>query len=377
MSAGMRPRWIVSPAYDLGWFVLPGLIALVVGVAVGLGLPPSEGESLGLWIVGVVLVDVAHVWASLYRTYLDPEARRLHANLLRAAPVLAFVLAFVAHAVSPALFWTVLAYVAVFHFIKQQEGFALLYLRAEALSRRRASSDSGDDSGDGAKLDRRLTRAAIWAGTAAPVLWWHAHLPRRFAWFMDGDFIPGAPELVGQLALGVEALVLAAFALRRVQLRVRGEGAHPMVDALVALTAASWTLGIVAFDDDRVFTLTNVFLHGVPYFALVWVAGGRERVEAGLGRARAPLVLALAFYGLLAILAVTEETLWDRLVWHDHESLFGVGGLELGELGMALVVAALTLPQATHYVLDRYIWRSGPDSNNPRLAAQLNLESRP
>ena len=28
-------------------------------------------------------------------------------------------------------------------------------------------------------------------------------------------------------------------------------------------------------------------------------------------------------------------------------------------------------PQATHYVLDRYIWRVGPQ--NPRLAAQLRL----
>ena len=35
----------------------------------------GDHDSLLLWIVGVLLVDVAHVYASLYRTYLDPVAR--------------------------------------------------------------------------------------------------------------------------------------------------------------------------------------------------------------------------------------------------------------------------------------------------------------
>jgi hypothetical protein len=43
-------------------------------------------------------------------------------------------------------------------------------------------------------------------------------------------------------------------------------------------------------------------------------------------------------------------------------------------LGAAVVVALLTIPQATHYLLDRWIWRVGPD--NPRLAAQLGFEDR-
>ena len=42
---------------------------------------------------------------------------------------------------------------------------------------------------------------------------------------------------------------------------------------------------------------------------------------------------------------------------------------------MAVVVALLTVPQATHYVLDRFIWRVGPQ--NPALAEQLGLRARP
>jgi hypothetical protein len=353
-------RWLVSPSFDLGWFVAPGLLALVLALAVGLLGTPSDEDSLALWIVGVLLVDVAHVWSSLYRTYLDPEARRNHAQLLRATPLLVFLIGFMIHAVAPPLFWTALAYVAVFHFIKQQEGFVTLYLRA------------GGETGPGCARDRLLAKLAVWVSTAGPVVYWHAQLPRRFAWFMQGDFVVGLPELVGTVAVWAQVPVLLAFALRRLALGRRG---HPMVWIVVALTAASWNLGIVWFDDDRVFTLSNVFIHGVPYMALVWVAGGRDTVERGLARARAvPVaVIAAAFYALLAALAFGEEALWDRMVWHDHAQLFGDGMLELGELGFALCVALLTVPQATHYLLDRWIWRVGP--KNPKLAKQLRLDS--
>jgi hypothetical protein len=172
--------------------------------------------------------------------------------------------------------------------------------------------------------------------------------------------------VLGTLAVWAQVPILLAFALRRL-----AHPGHPMVTLLVALTAASWNLGIVWFDDGRVFTLTNVFIHGVPYLALVWVAGGAAQVRRAVPVA-GTLALVGVFYGVLVMLAIGEEALWDRLVWHEHEQLFGAGGIELGEFGLALAVALLSVPQATHYVLDRYIWRVGP--KNPRLATQLRLD---
>jgi hypothetical protein len=131
----------------------------------------------------------------------------------------------------------------------------------------------------------------------------------------------------------------------------------------------------VVFDDDRIFTITNVFLHGVPYLALVWVSGGRQRVSHALGRHAHRVAVVLAtYYGLLVGLAVAEEALWDRLVWHDHPELFGgAPALDVHPLVTALVVALLTVPQATHYILDRFIWRVG--ARNPALAEQLGLRA--
>jgi hypothetical protein len=358
-----RPLAILGrPAHDFAWFVGPGVLAAAVALWLGLADPEGDADDtgVGLWIVGVLLVDVAHVWASLYRTYLDPVARRIHGKRLVLTPLLCLWFGILLHLESPMLFWGALAYVAIFHFIKQHVGFALIYVRA---------------GGEG-PAERRLVEAAIWAGTLGPVIWWHAHLPTEFAWFLQGDLVGGLPPWLGTAALVAEVPVWLAFAVQRLRLRLRGQpygGGHPLVPWLVLVPAINWHLGIVVFDDDRIFTITNVFLHGVPYLALVWVAGGRTRVEQALGRRARGLVAVLAaYYGLLVALAAGEEALWDRLVWHDHPELFGhAPALDVHPLVMAVVVALLTVPQATHYVLDRFIWRVGPQ--NPVLAQQLGL----
>jgi hypothetical protein len=349
----MPRTFLRSPAFDLGWFVLPGVLAALVALAIGLVSPdPPEHDSLALWIAGVLLVDVAHVWASLYRTYLDPVARKLHRRRLIAAPLVCAWLGFLLHLESPLLFWGALAYVAIFHFIKQHVGFALLYVRA----------------GDEPPFDRALTNLTVWTGTLAPVIWWHAHLPTSFAWFMQGDLLTGLPPALGAVALALELPIWLLFLLRRAQLALQ-DRPNPMVPLLVIVPAICWHLGIVAFDDDRIFTITNVFLHGVPYMALVWLAGGRDRVAT---RIHGPLAILTIFYALLVLLALAEEFLWDRLVWHDHPELFGAGApLDLHPALTAAAVALLAVPQATHYLLDRWIWKVGPD--NPALAAQLGF----
>ncbi len=350
---------LVSPRYDWLYFAGPGIVTAILAVLIGATSPTPRPAGLGLWISGVLLVDVTHVWASLYRTYLDPQARRLHRARLRLLPVLCLWVGFLLHLASPLWFWRVLAYVAIFHFIKQHVGFVHLYAR----------------KGGETRPDVRLASAAVWAGTLGPVVWWHAHLPRQFAWFVAGDLVPGLPAQLGTAALAVQAAVLLIFLIRRVQLQRRGR-ANPLLVAMVLLPAINWTLGIVIYDDDRIFTLTNVFLHGVPYLALVWVTGGRERVSAGLSRAPSLarwVPAAAVYYGLLVALAFTEEGLWDRLVWHDHPGLFGTAQPLRDPTLLALVAAILTVPQATHYLLDRWIWRAGPQ--NPKLAHQLGFPS--
>ena len=69
-----------------------------------------------------------------------------------------------------------------------------------------------------------------------------------------------------------------------------------------------------------------------------------------------------------------EEWAWDRAVWHDHPSLFPGPELtpspELLAL-LALLVPLLAVPQASHYLLDAWIWRVRPGDHG--LGRHLGL----
>ena len=73
----------------------------------------------------------------------------------------------------------------------------------------------------------------------------------------------------------------------------------------------------------------------------------------------------------LLVAAWLEEWGWDRLVWHERAALFPGPALLPGPEALALLVPLLALPQATHYVLDAWIWRVRPE--NPDLARQLGF----
>jgi hypothetical protein len=138
---------------------------------------------------------------------------------------------------------------------------------------------------------------------------------------------------------------------------------------IVLSTAATWFLGIVVFDSDYAFTVTNVFVHGIPYIGLVWFTS-RSRAEKRRDAGEAPSFsdrvapkLAL-FLAPLLVVAFAEEWGWDRLVWHDHAVLFPGPALDPGALLLALIVPLLALPQATHYVWDAFLWKVRPENRD-------------
>ncbi len=323
--------WLVSPRFDLWMFLAPAVVALFL-VPLGPYLAPRGETPLPMWIVLVLGVDVAHVWATLFRTYLDPVERARRGRLFAIVPVLALVggAALALHGL--ATFWTVLAYLAVFHFVRQQYGWVALYHRKDP---------------DLEPLDRQLDVLAIYAGTLYPLLWWHAHLPRTFDWFVPGDFVAGlvSPAWVDPLLVPYLGL-WAAYAARQVVRTRAGRPVRPGKWVVVFGTAVCWGVGIVATDSDWAFTVTNVLLHGVPYFGLVFITA-RPRPVGGVA----------GFLGVLLGLAVIEEIGWHRLVGGDGAGLFFGAALELPDAAVAVAAAALAVPQVTHYVLDGFIWR--------------------
>ncbi|MCY1074844.1 hypothetical protein [Archangium lansingense] len=354
MSRFLAPSqaWLFGRGVDLTVFAGSALVS--VGLVLAAPALGAVGDTpLWAWALFVVCVDVAHVWSTLFRTYFDGEELQRRPGLYVTAPLAAYLLGVLAYLLSPGTFWRLFAYTALFHFVRQQYGWVALYGRKARVS----------------STEHLLDAAAIYAATLGPVLWWHAHLPRAFWWFVENDFLSGLPAWVGTGALVLHGLVLAAWAGFQVSRVVRGEGLQVGKVLLVLATWVTWFGGIVLAQDDFTFTVMNVVLHGVPYFALLFRYTRGRLAEGGYGWL-APVVRAglPGFLGVLCVLAFGEELLWDKLVWHERSRLFGEGGPVLPADVLALVVPLLALPQATHYVLDAFIWKT---SREPRLLARL------
>lgn len=357
-AAARNGPWIVGPGIDLLLVLLPAALSLLF-----LCLPPRADVPLPAFLFLVVAFDVAHVWATLYLGPLDPEVRRRRPWLLFLPLPVAWLVAFRLHLHEPALYWTVLAYVAIHHFAAQQWGFVALY-RALA--------------GERDPLDRQLDRWATWTGALGPVLLWHADPEREMDWFKHGErfLFRIDPALAGEIVAGM-AVVGGLWAARQVQHLARGTLVPGKV-AWVLATWASWSVGLLVSSTPLLSLAAINLLHGLPFLALVWVRLNR-RLEGRSGGLLAWVAQRRrwwAFYGLLLCLALLEEALWDGLHWGTYApALVGAGPPQLPAGAASALVALLALPQTVHYYLDAWLWKL--DGSNPDLAPALGLPERP
>ncbi len=337
--------WLFSPRVDLFAFLgsaIVSLLALWIGARLGV---LNDDSPDWIWIPFVLLIDVAHVYATTFRVYFDVAELKRRPLLYFAVPLAGYAIGVALYSEADLLFWRALAYLAVFHFVRQQYGWVILY---------RARLGERDVPG------KLIDVFAIYSATIYPLVYWHAHLPRRFWWFLKGDF--GAlPIAVANVLWPIYCVALLAYAIRSIYRFIINGKINPGKDIVVVSTAVCWYVGIVAFNSDYAFTVTNVVIHGVPYLVLIyWYA--RLRREAAIGPYRVVTQSPIVFLMTLWLLAYVEEMFWDRGVWHERSWLFG-GGWDLQSLKV-WIVPLLALPQLTHYVLDGFIWRR---KNNPNF----------
>ena len=249
---------------------------------------------------------------------------------------------------------------AVFHFIRQQVGWVAIY-RARA--------------GDRSRFARIVDDVAVYAATLYPILVWHTRLP-QFEWFVVGDFL-SLPTIEPWLLplRWVYVACLSAFVVHQLARVWRSRMLEVGKWVVVGTTALTWWLGIVATNSDFDFTATTVVVHGAPDGYLLWrYAKANARFAPGIVASKLVKAGALACLTVVLLFAFAEEALWDRLVWHEREWLFGGAvddRFELGNEIASLVVPLLALPQATHYALDALLWRR--KDKNPAQAEALGF----
>jgi len=135
-------------------------------------------------------------------------------------------------------------------------------------------------------------------------------------------------------------------------------------------TCGNWLSGIVFFDSDLVFTVTNVVAHCIPYLALVLFYQNGKEPRLNLSKAWKYGALVV---GSVLILAMSEEYLWDLLVYRENEAFFtsiiAYPDREFGFGWQHVALALLSVPQTTHYILDGFIWKN--NASNPHLKTVL------
>ena len=334
--------WIRGLRYDAAFILAPPFVSLLIVALLPAQYKGTAAMPLAAWVVLVLLVDVAHVWSTLFRTYLDKERMARQRTLFLAAPVLCYGAGVVLYSLGSLVFWRTLAYLAVWHFVRQQYGFMRIYARKES----------------SARWARTLDAVAVYAATLYPLVWWHLSPGRNFDWFVEGDFVVGDGAVWRAAVGGLYAGILLAYVGKELWLLHRGGALNAPRNLLILGTAASWYFGIVVFNGDLAFTLLNVVAHGIPYMALVWhtARGARGPATKALAARSGWVVFLLALFAL----AFLEEGLWDGLVWREHSGLFAMFSAlpRIGDhTALSLLVPLLALPQATHYVLDAFIWR--------------------
>ncbi len=346
---GWSQPWIYAPQVDGPFILLPAFLA-TAAVVLFPGFFHAANETSPLaWLVFIVFIDVAHVYSTLYRTYFDRQEFQKYKRPLLLIPVLAWMVGASLYFIDDMLFWRILAYLAVYHFVRQQYGFFSIYARKE----------------NRPSWERRLDAAMIYLSTIYPLVYWHTHLPRNFFWFIKGDFVSIPWEVLHWVVLGLFGVTAFSYLLKEIQRSRREQRINWPKNLIVLGTALSWNAGIVWMNGDLAFTATNVVAHGIPYMALVWIYG-RKKAEKVPDKKKTLSMrffssgMVPVFIGLLMLLAYFEEGLWDALIWRDHEGLFPWAA-DLPWLTdarfLAVVIPLLAVPQVTHYVIDGFIWR--------------------
>lgn len=346
MEKRNKQPWIRNAAFDSIYILLPSFVALIIVALLPDKFKSTDELPVYAWVILVLLIDVAHVYSTLFRTYWNKERFNRYRTLYLTVPALCYIAGVFLYTANALWFWRVLAYLAVYHFIRQQYGFMRLYSRGE--------NKKG--------LPATIDVLAIYAATLYPIIYWHCTAGRNFNWFIEGDFISIDAASVKMIAFSIYLLILVAYVAKEIWQLFTSARFNIPKNLIITGTFLTWYFGIVHFNGDMTFTLLNVVSHGIPYMALIWTFNKSEQAqkEAPAGKHKFYRSTAVFFLLSIFLFAYIEEGLWDGMIWKEHGSIFTIFQslplLHSKEL-LALLIPLLSLPQSTHYVLDGFIWK--------------------
>ncbi|WP_288375326.1 hypothetical protein [uncultured Chryseobacterium sp.] len=335
----MKQPWIHNAKTDW-WFILspPFLVLLIIFLFQNQIQGVENHYPFYTWLFLIVFVDVAHVYSTLFKTYFVKREVQKNKLLYLGIPVVSWLLGMILFQFGSLTFWSVLALVAVFHFIRQQYGFMRIYARFEPNN-----------------WSKKIDEIAVYAATIYPMLYWFK-TPRAFTWFVSNEFdwFKNLPNYIPLITIAY-VTILIIWLFKTVFEVFKTKTINVPKTALITGTFLSWYFGIVYFNNDLLFTFLNVISHGIPYIALIYIREIQQKENSQLNGMQIFKSFSgiFLFVGVILFFAFFEEFLWETLVWNEHFSL----NVVVSEKLFQFLVPLLVVPQLTHYLLDGFIWR--------------------
>ncbi|MFM2385973.1 MAG: hypothetical protein RL660_730 [Bacteroidota bacterium] len=342
----MQRQYLYNKYFELLWIAGPPFISFAAILLFHDYFERVQSLNTWWWVVLILLVDVGHVYSTLYRTYFDKTQRSELNLLLKLIPAICFISAFLLYQFGATAFWRIAAYAAVWHFVRQQYGFVKVYNRQYKH-----------------KFYNRVDIITVYAACIYPLVYWHVHGPFQFTWFTANDFVFLRHPILEVMARYLYFAILAVYVISLVMRATEKQMNASMTHLVILGTILSWYAGIVYYNSDLCFSLLNVASHGIPYLAIVWLYGKKQTQKLGDTSAYSKLykpIGVLIFLAIPVLFGFLEEGLWDAWYWHDQAHLFkmfyGAKVLASKEF-LQIAIPALLTPQLTHYVLDGFIWK--------------------
>lgn len=408
-----RWNWISSPRADLTWYIGSALVgwlyaAVVFVLGRGLGDPLHEpltslnlgGLSLHLTLELLIfaswayLVDSPHLWATLARTYLDPDewqARR-HELLFSLVWFIAGPIAVLApyavgtlypvHAQTMALggqlFFAFFRLWTYYHVVRQHWGFLQLYKR------------KNDDLSDPAE-----NRADFWFFNLAmylPLALFITAAGQAAAGFVDVELAAGFfedPRIMGplhRLFLALYGATLIGYIAFQGTRWWQGSSRNgPKL--LFLLSVAPLHYAVFASSLLAVFAPPIVTVgHNLQYHRIVWMYGQNKYARGDPIRYRSTrsifrhlwLYLLLGFVFTFSLsrgpwvgfVGRGLATTIDQLIFPAIGMMAGIVDPQSAGVGAEMVALFLTGWSMHHYYLDSKIWRVSKDA---QVSRSLNL----
>lgn len=336
----MKQAWIHNARTDIIFILSPPFVVLAIVLLFHQQLEQVQDHySFFTWLFLIVFVDVAHVYSTLFKTYFVKEEFQRRKLMYLGIPIFSLILGIILYQFGELFFWSVLALVAVFHFVRQQYGFMRLYARFESKG-----------------FSKTIDNLSIYSATIYPMMYWFC-TPRKFNWFVDSEFswMQNLNVFLRYFTMLYVAVILLWIGKSIFEF-IKTKSINIPKNLLIVGSFLSWYFGIVYFNNDLIFTLLNVISHGIPYIALIYIKEIEQKSDSGL---RSLLIFKQAFGVVLFVFvilgfALFEEFIWENLVWREHISWFGISSIEKSYF---VLIPLLVVPQLTHYLLDGFIWR--------------------